>query len=82
MAGLTERQVVEKIQEKYSDHDPRPTPKKRQAKPGTRRVTVALPEAVYKRLEEVAEAEMREPNNMLAFLLKDRLEGLINDHVG
>lgn len=56
--------------------------KKRQAKPGTRRLTVALPDALYKRLEEVAAAELREPNNMLAFLLKDRLEGLINEHFG
>lgn len=55
-------------------------PKKRQAKPGTRRVTITLPEAEYNALAKLAESQMREPNNMLSYMLKGRIEGMLADH--
>lgn len=53
--------------------------KKRQAKPGTRRVTIALNDDDYKALAVFAENEMREPNNMLSYLLKGRIKGMLAD---
>lgn len=56
--------------------------KKRTVKAGMRRVVVMLPEAEYEKLAQLAQAELREPNNMLAFLLKDGLQALIAKHEG
>ena len=57
----------------------RPAPKKRPAKPGTRRIIVTLDEEHYKAIVGIAEREMREPNNMLSFILKQRMEGILAD---
>lgn len=54
--------------------------KKRQAKPGTRRVTVSLSEEEYEELVEIAGKQMREPNNMLSFMLAGRLGGMLADY--
>lgn len=54
--------------------------KKRAVKAGMRRVVAMLPEAEYGKLAQLAQAELREPNNMLAFLLKEGLETLIQRH--
>jgi hypothetical protein len=56
------------------------TTKKRQAKPGTRRVTVNLSEEAYKVLVDVSRDQMREPNNMLSFMLAGRIESILNDY--
>jgi hypothetical protein len=56
------------------------TTKKRQAKPGTRRVTVNLSESEYTELVKVSQAQMREPNNMLSFMLAGRIVGMLNDY--
>lgn len=58
------------------------TPKKRQAKPGTRRVTVNLSEESYKELVDVSKAQMREPNNMLSFMLAVALPDMLKLHKG
>jgi hypothetical protein len=50
---------------------------KRAVKPGFRRVVVTLAEADYKALVETAEAEMREPNNMLSFALNGRINDVL-----
>lgn len=55
-------------------------PKKHRAKPGTRRVTITLPEAEYNSLAKLAESHMREPNNMLSYMLKSRIEGMLDDY--
>ena len=54
--------------------------KKRSPKPGTRRLTVSLTEDEYKALVEVSADQMREPNNMLSFLLKGRIEGMLAEY--
>lgn len=54
---------------------------KRQTKPGTHRLTVTLSEAGYQKLEKVAAEQMREPKNMLSFILKERLEGVLQDYI-
>jgi hypothetical protein len=54
--------------------------KKRQAKPGTRRVTINLSEEEYKELVAVSQAQMREPNNMLSFMLAGKVVGMLNDY--
>lgn len=51
--------------------------KKREPKPGTRRVTVTMSEPEYKALADLAQREMREPNNMLTFILKGNLSEMI-----
>jgi hypothetical protein len=56
--------------------------KKRQPKPGTRRVTVNLSEESYKELVEVSQAQMREPNNMLSFMLAVALPDMLESHKG
>lgn len=56
--------------------------KKRQAKPGTRRVTVNLSEESYKELVAVSQAQMREPNNMLSFMLAMALPDMLKLHKG
>ena len=54
-------------------------PKKRQAKPGTRRITVELPEEEYNALRVAAEKQMREPNNLLSYMLRGgRLTGMLS----
>lgn len=58
----------------------KPTEKKRQSKAGFKRVTVSLPEEAYKKLVSVANGQMREPNNMLSYILKDRLEAMLGDY--
>lgn len=50
-----------------------PAAKKRQAKPGTQRVTVKLLEEEYTYLQSGADAEMREINNYLSFLLRGKI---------
>jgi hypothetical protein len=54
--------------------------KKRQAKPGTRRVTVNMSEEHYKGLVELSAREMREPNTMLSFMLRGRLPSMLADY--
>ena len=54
-----------------------PQSKRRAAEPGTRRVTITLQEDDYKALVEFAKNEMREPNNMLSYLLKGRIKGML-----
>ena len=52
--------------------------KKRRGKNGYRRVTVTLTEADYEELSRIAADELREPNNLLSFALKERLTGLLS----
>lgn len=52
--------------------------KKRVPKSGFRRVTVTLAEEEYKMLVGVAEQQMREPNNLLSFLLKGEIASLVD----
>jgi len=47
--------------------------KKRVAKPGTRRLTITVSEAEFDALKNLADNQMREPNNMLSLALKGRL---------
>lgn len=54
-------------------------PKKRQAKAGTHRVTVTLTEEEFESLTNIATDQMREPNNMLSFMLKGRISGILQD---
>ena len=56
--------------------------KKREPKAGTRRVTVTLSQSEYDDLVTAAEKQMREPNNLLSFILKDQIARLIADSVG
>lgn len=51
--------------------------KKREMKPGTRRVTVVLTEAEYKYLADMAVEQMREPNNLLSFALRGQMADLL-----
>jgi hypothetical protein len=55
---------------------------KRERKPGIRRVTVTLREEDYKALLGAAEKEMREPNNLLSFLLRDQMSQLLQPYGG
>ena len=52
-------------------------PKKRESKPGTQRIMVTLAEGEYKALVEEAAKQMREPNNLLSFLLRGQIQNLI-----
>lgn len=58
-----------------------PVTKKRAAKPGTRRVTVSLSEGDYKSLVELSNKQMREPNNMLSFMLASHINAMIADEL-
>lgn len=58
-----------------------PQSTRRPAEPGTRRVTITLQEDDYKALVEFAKNEMREPNNMLSYLLKGRIKGMLDEEV-
>ena len=51
--------------------------KKRESKPGTQRIMVTLGEADWKALVTEAEAQLREPNNLLTFLLRNQIQNLI-----
>lgn len=51
--------------------------KKRESKPGTQRIMVTLGEADYKALVTEAEAQLRGPNNLLTFLLRNQIQNLI-----
>lgn len=63
-----------------STGDPQKAKRTRQTKPGVRRVTVVLSEAMYEELVRLADRQMREPNNMLSFILAERVEGLLKDY--
>lgn len=54
--------------------------KKRQRQPGFKRVVVNLTEEQYTKLAEVAKAQMREPNNLLSFILSTSFNGLLSEH--
>lgn len=54
--------------------------KKRESKAGHRRVTVTIPDESYKELERLASDQMREPNNFLSFMLKDRIQSMLADY--
>lgn len=51
--------------------------KKRQAKPGTRRLVVNLSEQEYGEVVKYAGEQMREPNNMLSFALRGRVTSIL-----
>lgn len=56
--------------------------KKRQAKPGTRRVTVNLQESEYQDLAKAAEKDMREPNILLSLMLRGEIGNLLENRFG
>jgi hypothetical protein len=53
-------------------------PKKRIAKPGTRRMTIAVSDTEYSKLVTFAAGEMREPNNMLSYILRGKISDLLD----
>jgi len=60
----------------------KPEPKSRRTrapKAGTKRVTITLTDAQYSDLSKMADKEMREPNNMLSYLLRDHLPSLLSE---
>jgi hypothetical protein len=54
--------------------------KRRSSKPGTKRVVVTMAESEYTELVKLADREMREPNNMLSFMLKTRMGSMLSDY--
>lgn len=52
---------------------------KRQAKPGTRRVTVNLSDEEYKYLVRFSANQMREPNNMLSWALQGQVSQILGN---
>lgn len=55
--------------------------KKRMPKPGTKRVMVTLDEAEYNYLVQTAGDQMRDPNNLLSFALRGRIENLLGSAI-